>query len=250
MRRLSKIYRINNWWYYLGFILLGYVARFKYIDWQVALPLLSGSSLLAYAFSFNDYYDGDIKKRIFVFPLFIFPITIFFLDWFQRIIALIITFGFTLYSHPTTRLKGRPFFSTFSNSVLFSLLFFLGYKTLDIFSSLFFLLLVSLNTPPQLFHEILDEKEDKRKGDITTTVKYGCNFSKKIAEIFFFLASLFSFLLFYFRLANIFFFLSVLFFSIYFYYETKASKIDKKFREKYRRFGILMGVFLLFLLLY
>jgi 4-hydroxybenzoate polyprenyltransferase len=243
IKSINKIYRISDWFYYLGFILIG-ISLSSAITFNLKLLLLLfvGFSLLAYAYSFNNFYDKQEKKKFFLFPLFLFFISLFFLNWFQVSISFIFIFIFTIYSYPPIRLKSKPIFSTFSNSISFSLLFFLGSSFINFNIFFLFLIFVCLNTTAQLFHEIIDYKEDKRRKDITTTVNYGPNFSKNLSISFLLFVAIISAALFYLQVVNIFFFVSSLIFVSYFYFKTKKSKIDKKFRDKYRNFGILVGI--------
>jgi 4-hydroxybenzoate polyprenyltransferase len=240
--RLVKTYRIGGWCYYLGFVMLGHVARFGHPSQELIWSLSSASSLLAYAFSLNDYYDGDLERKIFLFPLLCYLAGLPLLNWVQMIISLIFLFIFTAYSHPSTRLKGKPLFSTFANSVSFSLLFLLGSSFAN--SPFIFLTLVLLNTPAQLLHEMADCEEDRERGDITTTVNYGPEFSKRLSILSLLSAAVLSALTFYFGVVGALFFVSTLAFVIYFCFA--INRVDEGFHEnlrrRYRNWGVLVGL--------
>jgi 4-hydroxybenzoate polyprenyltransferase len=122
------------------------------------------------------------------------------------------------------------------------LLFFLGSSFIDTSFLILFLIFVCLNTIAQLFHEVIDCKEDKGRKDITTTVRYGSNFSRNLSISFLLSVAILSAILFYLRAVGIFFLVPTIIFVAYFCLETKKSKINGKFRRKYRNFGILIGI--------
>jgi 4-hydroxybenzoate polyprenyltransferase len=243
-----KIYRINNWFYYLGFVLLG--ANFQRAFSFPIVELIISTFSLAYIFSINDYFDKNLKQKYFILPLFflipLFPI----LNNLQKIILLIFSFLFTLYSTKPPRLKSIPIIGTLLNGIGFSLLFLFGYWYIPInFPLLFFLLLIVLNCTAQLIHEIVDLKEDRKNKIRTTAILLGVRLTK-IAIICLLLCNIpVSLWMFANNEINLIFLFANLLFSVFIIYKLLITPVNKRFRILFRNCGIVTGTIWLLSLL-
>lgn len=169
---LLSIYRVKNWWYYLGYPLLGFAFADSFNGWYVILLLTALT--LAYTYSINEKYDKDTEAYDFLLPLLLSFLLVPFLNTNQAICFVLFVTISTLYSHRLTRLKSIPFIVTIANGTLFSLLFctgYLGTKGPDLFMFHIFTLIFFFNIGAQLIHELMDLKEDL-DGRINTTVVY------------------------------------------------------------------------------
>lgn len=237
MNKILERFRVKDWYYYLGYVLFGSLIS-KNLNW---INFLIGSFMLAYAYSFNDYYDKRLGSKWFLFPLLLSFIFLPFLNKLQFIFYALFILIFTLYSWPKTYFEGKPVISLFCNAIGFLLLFFLPFteiKTILVFFN-FTLLLFLLNIAAQTIHEIVDYGEDKRIGKSTTTVRFGIPFSTSMLR-FFLIAILFLSLT---LLPNLkFIFLSTLIFSSYFFVLSIREEINYTFRKKFKYFGIVSGI--------
>jgi 4-hydroxybenzoate polyprenyltransferase len=239
-----EIYRIKDWYYYLGFILIGVLLNSSFNS-KVIILLLSGSFLLAYAFSFNDFCDGKEKKRYFLLPLVLLVPLILFLNFFQILIILVFLLIVTVYSMDPIRLKTREFTGTLCNGFGFTILFLLGYfhiPILDFLAIPFFFLLFLFEMIAQLIHEMVHLKQDRKKNIITTAVLYGEAFIRRLSISFLFLSLILSIFMYYYGLINIIFLIATIFFSVLFILEFKIKKINLAFRKKYRNTSIIIGI--------
>ena len=142
------------------------------------------------------------------------------------------------HSHPKIWLEGKPFISTISNSIGFTLILLFPFERVtDVFVYFYFLILIFLlNTAAQLLHEIVDYKEDKKINKITTTVKFGIRASLILFK-FCLIATLLLAILLLRKLPLI--SLSTILFSLLF---LKIKKVDRKIRRKFKEFGIFVGI--------
>lgn len=250
--RFFKVYRVNEWFHYLGFIILG-LAFVNSLNFHNILILgLLGSLMLGFAYSFNEFYDRNLKKKLFLLPfflsIFLFPS----LNFNQLLICLSFLFISFLYSYPKFRWKSKPIVSTLSNSVGFLLLFLLGIFSKPMLQySVVLILLVffCLNTVAQLIHEIVHYKVDKKNNIFTSAVIYGIEKIKRSIAMILTLTIIDSFLLFL-LFGFLLFFLSTALFSSYFLLKIKKMKINESFRKEFRLAGILTGMVYLFSLFF
>ena len=239
--KILKIFRVKEWIHYLGYTLIGSFLsqNFNILNFVVT-PLL-----LSYAYSLNDYYDKKLRKKYFFIPLVLFLIFLPLLPTFSAIVSIFFVILFTLYSWPKSYLEGKPFISTLSNSIGFTLLLILPFWGLkEFFINLYFILLIFLmNNAAQFLHEIVDYKKDKKINKITTTVKFGIKKSLTLFKLCLLAAILTSFsLLEKFSLIP----LSTILFSLLF---LRIKKANKKVRKKFKELGIFIGIVYLFELL-
>lgn len=248
---ICKIYRINSWYYYLGFVLIG-LAITSPINLQLFKYIMLSSFLLAYAFSINDFYDECQKRFYFIFPFILLFIFLPFFNMAQIIISIFFILIVTLYSVPQVRLKTIPFISSLCNGLGFSMIFLVGYLNIpyfDLKGVLFMFYLFSFEMIAQLIHEIVHFNEDKKNNFITTAVFLGKTRTKKFCYIFLFLALLAIVYLFFMRIIGMLFLITSVLFIMYFVIEIKSKRINLKLREKYRKFGIVTGIIYILLIL-
>lgn len=234
---ILKYYRAKDWIHYLGYILLGCLASHN----LNLLNFLVGALMLAYTYSFNDYFDKKLKNKLFILPLLLSLTFLPFLTKLQILFYFIFILIFSFYSWPITYLEGRPIISTLSNSIGFLLLFFLPFTSIEkILRFLTFsLLLFLLNTAAQLIHEIVDYKFDKKIGKITTAVKLEIPSTILLLRVCLLLILICSLMLF--SICK-FVSLSTIFFSSYFTFLSFREKINEDFRKKFKYFGIFAGI--------
>jgi len=244
--KIIEVYRIKDWYHYLGFVLIGFFLNSSF-DSRLFLLLLTCSFMLSYAFSFNDFWDNG-KKAYFVFPLFLSFLLFPFLNMMQILLASIFLFIVTIYSLKPIRLKAKPFLSSLCNGVGFTILFLLGYclQSLDIKGLIFFMLFFCFNMVAQFIHEVVDLEEDKKNKDITTAVFLGEKNIKILSHTFLWLAFFFALYLFILKLVNFLFLLATFFFTSFFSYRLVKDRIDSNLRKKYRSLGIITGLVYLF----
>ncbi len=175
-------YRIRNWYYYLGFIILGKTIP---SGWKgiVLWTLASAAIVLAFIFSLNDSADGQNSKKIFIFPLVLLPFVFYFVYLFQRIILLCVLVLQIIYSLKPLRLKRIPILGTLCCTLTFPQFFLLGYleeAKFDLHALSIFLLLVLLSGFLQIIHEVNHSKKDNAESIKTSAVFFG----KKAMERF------------------------------------------------------------------
>jgi len=238
-----KSYRIFDWYYYLGYILLGFLLKSS-LNISIIKHFLLGAFLLAYAFSFNIFCDKNEKKKFFLLPLTLSFLMLPLFNLFQTIISLIFLIIVTFYSAYPFRWKVKPFLSSLCNGFGFTIIFLLGYfyiPNITIEGLLFSILIFCFNMVAQFIHEIVHEKVDKKNKIITTTVFYGERTVRYFCYLFLLLSLLITFYLLYMKFINIIFFVITTSFIIFFIIEIYRKNIDKSFREKYKILGILIG---------
>jgi 4-hydroxybenzoate polyprenyltransferase len=191
----QKFYRISEWIHFLGFVFLGILfgAGSSNPDLYHTLEVLIASSLLlAFAYSFNLLCDSELessvrlsrKAKLSHHPrellLSFLPavLALSLVAWSAETVLLAIIFllVWTLYSCPGPRLKAIPVLCTVTNGLGFSILFLMGFAAvthLSPASLMFFCILVLLEIPGQLIHEVTHSNEDTQLGDKTTAVQYG-----------------------------------------------------------------------------
>lgn len=238
---LFRIYRLFNWFYYLGFILIGFSIKSP-LNIDIMKLLFFGAFLLSYAYSFNDYYDKHEKKKFFILPLIFSFLFLSLFNIFQIIISLIFLIIVTFYSLHPFRWKAKPFISSLCNGIGFTLLFWLGYSTFDFIGLLFSLLLFSLEMVAQFIHEIVHMKEDIEDKIKTTAIFIGIKKIKSVCLLFLFISILLSLWLYTLEIVNIIFILATTIFSIYFILRILIDKTGEKIRKEYRYFGIIIGI--------
>ena len=57
MQGILKTYRVLHWPHFLGFVVLGAFASSPASALRMGIALVSAALLLAYAYSFNDFFD-------------------------------------------------------------------------------------------------------------------------------------------------------------------------------------------------
>jgi len=237
LKRFLRICRVKDWLHYLGYVLLGCAISKNFNIFYFIISFF----MLAYAYSINDYYDKKMNKKYFLLPLLfsIFSLLFLFsLNLFSFVFSTLFLTIFTFYSWPKVWLEGKPILSTLTNGIGFTLLLILPFNSFQkiIKYSSFIFLVFLLNIAAQLIHEIVDYREDKKMGKITTTLKFGRRTSTKVFKFLCFFIVVFSLLL----LKNFpLIFLSTSFFSLYFF---SIKKVKSRVREKFRNLGVLCGI--------
>jgi 4-hydroxybenzoate polyprenyltransferase len=243
---IIKVYRILNWYYYLGFILIGLSINSK-LNIDIIKHIFLGASLLAYAYSFNDFCDKHEKKMFFVLPLFLSLLLLPLFNFFQIIISLIFLIIVTFYSVYPFRWKTKPFIGSFCNGIGFTIIFLLGYSAASNIKTegfLFSILFFSFNMVAQFIHEIVHLKEDKRSKIITTVVFLGEKNIKRFCYFLLFTDFWIGIHLFLLKALNILSFLSISFFTLFFIFQIRNKRIDISTRKRYKFLGIIIGIIL------
>ncbi|MFP4116409.1 MAG: UbiA family prenyltransferase [Candidatus Aenigmatarchaeota archaeon] len=235
LERFLRVYRMKDWIHYLGFVVLGSV----FTGNLSLLLFLQASFLLSYAYSLNDYYEGEFARKWFLLPLICSLLLLPFLEPLQVTVSLAFILIFTLYSWPRTYLEGKPGLSTLSNSLAFLLILLLPFTSVvQIYNFRYFLLLIFLlNTAAQLIHEIAHRASDKKNSKLTTAVRLG-SYSVWFLRAVLVLVILTSILF----IHNQFLvFLSTSLYSAYFLYAS-FTEIDEVYRKRFKTFGIACGL--------
>jgi 4-hydroxybenzoate polyprenyltransferase len=249
MKKYFDIYffRAEHWYYYLGFLLLGSSIK-KIWDLTLLKNLLLGGFLLAYAYSLNDYYDQQQRKKLFIIPLILSTFILPFFNFYQILLSLAFILIVTIYSVEPLRLKTKPCISSLLNGFGFISLFFIGYSTTFSFTFsglLFGLLLFLYEMVAQLIHEIVDFKDDLKNRIMTTAVFIGKENTANICKLIIFSTSVISLILLSLKIISSFSFFSTLVFMVFNLYQI-TYKSDVKVRERYRNSGIILGLIYLF----
>jgi 4-hydroxybenzoate polyprenyltransferase len=230
---LIDYFRIKDWFHYLGYVLLGSLLANSFNIFN----FFAAASILAYAYSLNDYYDKKLNKKYFIIPFFLYIAILPFLSIFSILISISFLILFTIYSWPKVWLEGKPILSTLTNSIGFTLIFILPINSIKMILDYcpLVLLIFTLNTAAQLLHEIVDSKEDKKIKKITTTVRFGAKTALVLFKLCLLSAMIISALIFSkFPLIS----LSSAIFSLLF---IPVTTINKKIRKKFRILGIIFG---------
>jgi 4-hydroxybenzoate polyprenyltransferase len=241
-KKILDIYRFLDWYYYLGFLLLGLCLRAQ-LNITIFKYFLLSAFLLAYAFSFNDFCDKR-KKAYFILPLFLSILFFPLLNITQIILSSIFLLIVIFYSAKPLRLKAKPFFSSLCNGVGFSIIFLLGYSVIsfDVYGFIFSLFLFCFNMIAQLIHEVVDIDEDKKENITTTAVLCGERRIIRFCQFFLSMIFLIGAYLYYLKIVGFIFLIITMIFSTFFMFKISRKRIDKNLRKNYKIFGILVGL--------
>jgi 4-hydroxybenzoate polyprenyltransferase len=191
-----RFYRVADWLHFLGFTFLGILLarQLGALDLTRTMMILGASAaLLAYAYSFNDVFDHQIeipssnrqpqangrKARSVVASLCPLALGIILLAQFSStalFLGVLFSLLWAAYSYPMPRLRAIPVICTIVNGVGFPILFLIGLQSENVDplgSAFFFSMLVFLEIPAQLVHEICHSQGDRVRGFRTTAVHYG-----------------------------------------------------------------------------
>ncbi len=170
------IYRIKEWWYYIGFVLLGFLAGGKDDIFHLFLTIVSVFFMGCFAFSLNEVFDRKLQDRAIIFPLIpgiAIIISLFFLNPLQRIFLLLLLILATLYSLPLFYLKKKPFLGTLINAGGFPLLILMGAEKLKEEALVLYFIFFFLSFLAQLIHEYSHQEKDRKEKILTTAIKIG-----------------------------------------------------------------------------
>jgi 4-hydroxybenzoate polyprenyltransferase len=244
VKKAIKIYRVKNWYYQLGIVILGFVLVAQ-PNFELIKILFLGSLLLAFAYSYNDYCECVQKKRYFILPLLLSIITLPLFNYMQILFAVIALMISIAYSIRPIALRERPFLGSIANAVGVPILFLLGYlhtAFLNLTAALFVSLLFCFVMIGQLLHEVTHIKDDKKKKIKTTAVFFGKERIKYFCYQFLFLSLAVTYLLFQMNKINIVFLTSTVAFLLFIYLAIDRKEIDYKLRKIYVSSSILLGL--------
>lgn len=238
------VYRLHDWFYYLGFFILGDLIRnnnMQSIRWS---PLLICSLALSFIYALNDYTDREKKHPFFIYPLLLMVLCrklITLKQWIPLGIFLALQI---VYSVKPLRFKKIPVVGTLCCMLGFPQIFLMGCLdggSLDIRIFLIFLLLVLLSGVIQLIHEIDDVEEDALMGIRTSAVFYGKKIINYACIILLIFSIVVSFDIYILRIINMATFLSLSIFQLYILGEIFFKGITHKTRFRFRFLGLLTG---------
>ena len=238
-----KTYRVKEWWYLLGILLLSYFYNLELDFFSLVYSLIATTFLLAFAYSWNELYDKDHKLKFAWAPLFPFLLTIFSIFFFKSYLHKIVYTSLLIivffYSSPKIALKQIPLISTLCNTIAPPMLLFLGIQEIDTDIKKFFLVLTALFFVAQILHELADYKKDREKNITTIEIIGEKNYI--ILGIGILIISLSTF----FWDFIIFLGLIIMFISFLanLTYARKRNLSYNFLREKYRKTGLLVGLF-------
>lgn len=243
-----KVYRLKDWWYFLGLIVLGFFFNRSPSFFYFLTKILISGLLLAFAFSWNEFFDKKFPRKKIIFPLiplFLILFSLNILNQKNKILTFLFLLVALLYSLPPIRLKSYPFIGTFCNAFGFSLLFLIGANNFKnnliwpIYFGLFSLLFVA-----QLIHELEHALQDKSARILTTAIFLGERRTKFLI-IFFLLLGDTSFLRF-----SLFVTIISLIYSLYIIILLIKNINYSSLRKIYRYTGLAFGIILLLYLLF
>jgi len=241
-KKLIEIYRVKNWFYYLGFVILGLIYNKQT---HLNFPsLLISPFLLGYAYSLNDFYDRKTTGKYFLIPLLLSLILLLTLNFLQILVAVTFLVIVTIYSAEPFRLKKVPIVVTLLNGVGFSLLFLLGYwsQPSSAFPTEFFIILLFLNLSAQLIHEGVHMKEDKKENIYTTALVCGRKNLKLLITSLLSISLIFILTLFFRKKVSLLFLISTIIFLLLSIYKIQTTPMNKEVRRCFRNGGIVTGV--------
>ena len=246
--KINTVYRITDWLPFLGFALIGLFLKLSYFNITnlkaLFFVLIFSSLLLSYAYSLNDYFDKNKKKKYFLLPLIFLVILLPFLNFTQILLGVMFLILVTLYSFRGIALMKFPIVSTLTNSIGFILIFFIGYvvdEGTTLLGLIFFLLLFIYQTISQLIHEKVHLREDMESGRKTSAFYLKERTSLFIRGMLILTFPLVLFLLL--RTNFTFFAVACTLFSLIFL--IKAGQTNKQLRKIYKLAGIIVGLFFL-----
>ncbi|MDP8253757.1 MAG: UbiA family prenyltransferase [Candidatus Kaelpia aquatica] len=244
-RKIDKIdvYRIHDWLYHLGFIILGTLIADKTAGIGV-FTLLICSFALAFIYALNDFTDHEKKSILFIYPLVLLIICGHLISSKQWVpLALFLALQI-IYSVKPFRFKKIPIIGTLCCMLAFPQIFLIGYFEVDNFdlrSFSIFLLLTLLLGIMQLVHEVRDIDEDVSAGINTSAVFYGKKIINYVCMIFSILGIGVSVYLCTFRIINMVAFMALSIFQLYMLGEIFFKGITFKTRFRFRMFGLFSG---------
>ncbi len=160
-----RIYRVKDWWYYPGLVVLGHLIV-KAPTRSLILSFLASFFLGCFSFSLNEVRDRNLPSsyhKYIILPLIPLFLILLFLDPFRIIIILTLVFLAFVYSSPPFSLKKIPVVGTLINAIGFPLLIFLGAGKVGRDTPLLYLLYFFLSLPAQLIHEYSVRRRIRRK---------------------------------------------------------------------------------------
>jgi 4-hydroxybenzoate polyprenyltransferase len=240
------IYRIRNWFYYLGFPIIGILLQDSYKSVFINPAVIITSFVLAFIYSLNDYVDGDSNKKYFLTPLLLFFLCIIFLKTGAILALFLFMFFHIIYSLKPLRFKRFPVIGTLCNALAFPQLFLAGYfdksYVFDSKSSLIFLFLFLLSYVVEILHEISHRVEDIDRNFNTTAVVLK-DYQLKLICTFMLIGSVvISYLLYNNRWISSLVFIAFIIFHIGMILEIIYFKLDYKIWRSFRILGIITGI--------
>jgi len=200
---ILRFYRVRDWIKNLGIPLIGMFLASPF-NLSFILPLVQFSLAYSFAFSINDTFDLNKRKKLYLLvsliPLFILFPMLQFNSTLSLLFILLFVFLFFLYSVPVMQLKRHFIFSIPINSLCIGAFTFLGsyfffsatihFK--EIILSTFFTCLIAIY---EIIHQISHMRNDKKSNLLSLPVVIGIRNSMKTAiaiQIFVLLVSIFS----------------------------------------------------------
>ena len=248
--KILRYFRIKDWLHILGVPALGFVynPNFNLLSIEFVSVLLLSSLGLAAAYSLDATYNKKSKLLPaittsiigLIYALFL-NLTVFFLSLTAALIVV-------AYIAPPFRFKSIPIVVTISNSLVFAILFLVGYSILSDLNmnALLVAAFIGMATfPAQLVHEIAHFSKDKKKRLITTPIKFGLKFTRFLILISLISLVIWSFFLYIYGNFLILFPILSIGFSVFFYIILKFVKNTAKARLYIRYLSIALGLLLL-----
>jgi len=237
------VYRIHDWVYYLGFVVLGSLMSNKAagIPWAV---LLVCALALAFIYALNDFTDHRRKNLFFILPLLLLTVCKDCISLKQSIPLIIFLALQILYSVKPFRLKKFPVIGTLCCIFAFPQFFLIGYFDTAVFDLRAFWtvsLLFLLSGVIQLIHEIDDMEEDAFAGIRTSAVFYGRKVIGRVCMVLLLLGIGASFCIYTLQIIDMITFFALVIFQLHIFKEIFFKGITYKTRFRFRIWSFLSG---------
>lgn len=245
-----KTYRFDEWWYFLGLPVLGYLYNFSVSFPNLLLNLLACFWGLAFAYSINNFFDENFKYSLIIplIPLVGIVVSLFLLNnSLHLFVYLILFFVVIFYSLPPLKLKKVVFVSTIFNVISPPLLIIFGIGNLnkDILNLIF--LFICIFFTAQIYHELVDLEKDRKDNILTFVQLCGKKNSIIAGLIVLILGCILSFKNKIFFIGTFVMFICALYNFILYLRNEMINFIT--FRRRYRSVGLTVGAFWLLYLL-
>ena len=244
VKKLLKVYRVKNWYYQLGLILIGFLLVSD-LNFDIIKIILLGFMLMAFAHSFNDYCEKKEKQKYFTIPLVISLFMLILFNYLQILFSITALIIATLYSLKPIALREKPFLVTITNAISVPILFLLGYLYIPTFGSIgliIMLLLFCFVMIGQILHEATHIKHDKKCKVVSTAALLGKQNTKYFCYIFLILPLLLTVMFFYLSIVKIIFLLSTIIFVILMLFKIKRENLSYSLRKMYVTSCIILGL--------
>jgi len=170
---LNLFYRIEHWWHFLGFILLGFFF-INGFNFSLFFYITLAFFLLIFTYTFHD------RKKIWLFYFILIFILSIFLTLFQQTIVILIL----MLSISYNKWFYKNAIGLFTTGFGFPLLFLLPFNFFNFNGFLFYLFLCLITTTGELLHAADHFEKDRKEGRFTMAILLNFKVNSKIRKYF------------------------------------------------------------------